>query len=172
MSNQNIKYHIALGATILVGVLGAVSALSRYYLTGYRWKNPSVRKASLFLKNNFINKNKLLGGFAGGVIGGLAALLAAPKAGSDLIHDLSHPFSLKSEIHKTPRRKTLSKNPVMKKRSSSEKKIGTKRKVAGAQELKSKKKTFTRSRLHKTISEKTGHEKGKRHTLISHLNVS
>jgi gas vesicle protein len=97
MSNSK-QTNLLLGTTLAVGLMGTISSFLRAKKKSKTWKDNARKIALQLMKKNVINKNMVLGSFAGGLVGVTAALLLAPKSGADLLKDISHPFSSQEKI--------------------------------------------------------------------------
>jgi gas vesicle protein len=104
MSDRKNHQNLLIGAAVAAGLLGALT-------TYLHFKKRFTKETSLSQKERgFFNKKVALGSLAGGVVGAASALLFAPKAGSELIQDISRPFSqyLKQSHSITPQKKKAS----------------------------------------------------------------
>lgn len=105
MSGKNYNQNLMMGAAAVVaGVLGTLSALMRSNRSVKGWTEQAKDAAVHVWEGDVVNKNMMLGGLAGGLIGAATALLLAPKAGTDLIRDLTHPFSHQGERKRSSRK--------------------------------------------------------------------
>lgn len=110
MSKEKYNQNLIVGAAVVAGILGTLSALVRSNRASQGWTERAKDIANHMLeKGEAVNKNMLLGGVAGGLIGATTALMLAPKAGLDLIKDIVHPFSeQKGNTRSTSRKSTKS----------------------------------------------------------------
>lgn len=113
MTKENHHQGIYIGAAVVAGILGTLSALMNSNRKVQEWTGQAKDVAQQVLeKGEMINKKMVLGGVAGGLIGAAAALLLAPKSGAELIKDLSHPFSHQGEHGRSTSRKSASRKSV------------------------------------------------------------
>lgn len=112
MSHDLNDRSLIVGAAVVVGILGTLSALLRTNKTVQGWKEQARDSANqLMNKGDAVNKNLLIGGVAGGLIGATAALLLAPKSGSELMQDIAHTLKHPGElVHPTSRKSSSSRS--------------------------------------------------------------
>lgn len=160
MSEEKNHRGLLLGAAVVAGILGTLSAIASTNRTARGWAEQARDATSRVLeKGDAVNKNMLLGGVAGGLIGAATALLLAPRSGTDLIKELTHPFSKeerkehgRSKSHKLASRKKGKKHKEASHSIQEEGHHKKSKRVAKAKSHKSaavKKKTSTRRRTAK-----------------------
>jgi gas vesicle protein len=94
MSNHKYNQNLLIGVAVAAGILGTLTSLLGFKKNKKRRSGYPKNFVKHILENGEgLNKKFVLGSVAGGLVGATAALLLAPKSGTDLIHDLSHPFS-------------------------------------------------------------------------------
>jgi gas vesicle protein len=119
MTKENNNQGLYIGAAVVAGILGTLSALMRSSRTIRGWRGQAKDVAQQVLeKGEIMNKKMVLGGVAGGLIGAAAALLLAPKSGAEFIKDFSHPFSDRREKARPASRKPASRKSVSNKKGS------------------------------------------------------
>lgn len=105
MSNESHNHHLLIGAAVVAGILGTLSALFRSNIGLMETKELANQAGEA------VNKNMLLGGLAGGIIGAATALVLAPKPGTELMKDIAHTLVHPGElIEPTPSKKNASKS--------------------------------------------------------------
>jgi gas vesicle protein len=106
MSDESNNHNLIVGAAVVAGILGTLSALLKTNKTVQGWTEQARDAASDMIdRRDAVNKNLLIGGVTGGIIGATAALLLAPKAGSELLQDIAHTLTHPGElVHSTPRK--------------------------------------------------------------------
>ncbi len=136
MTKENHNPGLYIGAAVVAGILGTLSALRHSSRTVQGWTDQAKDVAQQVLeKGEIMNKKMVLGGVAGGLIGAAAALLLAPKSGAELIKDLSHPFSNQGEHGKrSASRKTAARQSVSRKKGERSTKGAASRKVTAKTE--------------------------------------
>lgn len=171
MSDESNNHNLMIGAAVVAGILGTLSALLKTNKAVQCWTDQAKDAAcQLMDKSDAVNKNLLIGGVAGGLIGATAALLLAPKAGSELINDIAHTLKHPGEfVHATSHKSSPSRSSRSSSRKPSRSKNASSR-AHGKGEAKSeegsksrkssssKKKLPTRRRT-AAASQKTGAEK-------------
>jgi gas vesicle protein len=94
MSNHKYNQNLLIGVAVAAGILGTLTSVLGFKKNNKRRSRHPKNFVKHILENGEgLNKKFVLGSVAGGLVGATAALLLAPKSGTDLIHDLSHPFS-------------------------------------------------------------------------------
>lgn len=163
MSDEKYNQNLMVGAAVLAGILGTLSALNRSNRTVKGWTEQAKGVANQVLeKGEAVNKNMLLGGVAGGLIGATAALLLAPKAGSELMKDLAHPFSHEEHARSTSRRSASRKSTSRRKgiarsakKSASHHEEGKSHKPAAKKKSPARRRTATAAHKQVAATEKT-----------------
>ena len=123
--SEESNHNFIIGAAVVAGVLGTLSALMRSNSTVQGWTEQAREAAShAFDKGETFNKNMLLGGVAGGMIGAATALLLAPKAGSELMKDIAHHLAHPGELVHSSSRKASSSRKSSRSKATSHKKSG------------------------------------------------
>lgn len=112
MSDESRHHNLLIGAAVVAGILGTVSAIIRSNITVTETREVASQAGEA------VNKNMLLGGLAGGIIGAATALVLAPKSGSELMKDIAHTFTHPGElIHSTSGKKNSEKSSSKSSRS-------------------------------------------------------
>lgn len=94
MSDQNYNQTILIGAAVAAGILGTLTGLLGFRKTNKGLTEQAKDFACQALEvGDMVNKKMILGGVAGGIVGAVAALFLAPKSGSELIKDITRPFT-------------------------------------------------------------------------------
>jgi gas vesicle protein len=119
MREENNHQNLLIGAAVVAGVLGTLSALMRSNHTVHGWTAHARDAANHMMEGDMVNKNLLLGGVAGGLIGAAAALLLAPKAGSELIEDITHTLIGEGEHKRRTSRRSSSRRSSSSRRKAS-----------------------------------------------------
>lgn len=116
MSDESNNHNLIVGAAVVAGILGTLSALLKSNKTVQCWTDQAKDAAcQLMDRGEAVNKTLLLGGVAGGLIGATAALLLAPKAGSELVQDIAHTLTHPKEfLHSTSRKSSSSRSSLRK----------------------------------------------------------
>jgi gas vesicle protein len=128
MSDESNNHNLMIGAAVVAGILGTLSALLKTNRTVQGWTEHAKDAANdLMDRGDAVNKNLLIGGVAGGLIGATAALLLAPKAGSELIQDIAHTLSHPGELVHSTSRKSSSRSSSSASRKSSRSKSASRR---------------------------------------------
>ena len=145
MSNEKNNQNLMVGAAVVAGLLGTLSALVRSNRTVKGWTEQAKNTASHMLeKGEMINKNMLIGGVTGGIIGAATALLLAPKSGSELMKDIAYSVSHPGEMRRSTSRKSVSRS-------------ASKKSVAGKKRASSRGSVAKRKGMGKTGESKTHH---------------
>lgn len=115
MSDESHNHQLLIGAAVVAGVLGTLTAIMRSNITLAETREVANHTGEA------VNKNMLLGGLAGGIIGAAAALVLAPKSGSELMKDIAHTLTHPDElIHPTSSKKSSARtSPRKSSRSNS-----------------------------------------------------
>ncbi|WP_195155548.1 YtxH domain-containing protein [Candidatus Protochlamydia phocaeensis] len=107
MAKQN--NNLLIGAAMAAGLLGTLTTLLLpRKRTGWTEQAKEIAD-KIVTKRKETTKNRLIGGVAGGLVGVTTALLFAPKSGSELIKDMSKPFTETAKHTATPAKKAVKK---------------------------------------------------------------